>query len=119
MGYALPAPNARQNSEWTQPDERPFIAGSIAMTDVFITELLMMCVRTILLLAGPLLISVIAVAILSNLLQTVTQIKDPSLAFVPKVVATTLVVIVAAPWYMQTLMTFGRTMFLLIGRGPM
>ena len=89
------------------------------MTDVFITELLMISIRTIALLVGPLLLTIIVVAILSNVLQTVTQIKDPSLAFVPKVVAATLVIVLAAPWFLQLLESYGRGMLSLISRGPM
>jgi flagellar biosynthetic protein FliQ len=89
------------------------------MTDVFITELLMISIRTIALLVGPLLLTIIVVAILSNVLQTVTQIKDPSLAFVPKVVAATLVIVLAAPWFLQLIESYGRGMLSLISRGPM
>lgn len=89
------------------------------MTDTFIIELLLVAVRTIALLVGPLLVTVMVVAVLTNVLQTVTQIKDASLAFVPKVVAATVVLIVAAPWFLQTLESFGRGMLSLIARGPM
>jgi flagellar biosynthetic protein FliQ len=89
------------------------------MTDIFIIELLHASLRTIALLVGPLLITVMLVAVLTNVLQTVTQIKDASLAFVPKVVASALVFLLAAPWFLQTLKAFGRGMLQLIGRGPM
>jgi len=89
------------------------------MTDTFIIEILLMCVRTIVLLVGPLLITVVVVAVLSNVLQTVTQIKDPSLAFVPKILAAGTVLVLAAPWFLQTLESLGRSMLSLIARGPM
>jgi flagellar biosynthetic protein FliQ len=89
------------------------------MTDVFITELLMVSIRTIALLVGPLLLTIIVVAVLANVVQTVTQIKDPSLAFVPKVVAATLVLVLAAPWFLQILQSYGRGMLSLLARGPM
>lgn len=89
------------------------------MTDIFIIELLQISLRTIALLAGPLLLTVMVVAILANVAQTVTQIKDASLAFVPKVVAAAIVFLLAMPWFLQTLESFGRGMLQLIGRGPM
>lgn len=89
------------------------------MTDIFIIELLQISLRTIALLVGPLLLTVMVVAVLANVLQTVSQIKDASLAFVPKVVAAAIVLVLAAPWFLQTLEAYGRGMLQLIGRGPM
>jgi len=89
------------------------------MTDILIIELLQVCLRTIALLVGPLLLTVMVVAILANVVQTVTQIKDASLAFVPKVVAASIILLLAAPWFLQILESFGRGMLQMIGRGPM
>ena len=89
------------------------------MSEVFIIELLVAMVRTISLLVGPLIAAVILVAILSNVLQTVTQIKDPALAFVPKIGAALVVLVVGAPWFLQLLRAFARNVLSLLSRGPM
>lgn len=89
------------------------------MSEAFIIELLLSAIRTITLLVGPLILTVVIVAILSNVLQTVTQVKDPALAFVPKIASAAVVFILASPWFLQLLKAFARGIFAMLERGPM
>jgi flagellar biosynthetic protein FliQ len=89
------------------------------MSEAVIVELLLMWVRTVALLAGPFMVTVVVVAVLSNVLQTVTQIKDPALAFVPKVIAAIVVLVLAAPWLLQVLESFTRGILELLAEGTM
>ncbi|MBN2164433.1 MAG: flagellar biosynthetic protein FliQ [Pontiellaceae bacterium] len=52
-------------------------------------------------LAAPHLIATIVIGMLMNILQTVTQLKDQSLTFVPKIVVVGAVGLLALPWEMQ------------------
>lgn len=89
------------------------------MSEAFIIELLLATVRTITLVVGPLIAAVVLVAIISNILQTVTQIKDPALAFVPKIASSAVVFIIGAPWLLQLLKAFARNILGMLARGPM
>jgi flagellar biosynthetic protein FliQ len=59
------------------------------------------------------------VGILVNIVQTITQIKDQSLTFVPKLVVVGIILVLAVPWYLQVLEGFVLSMFALAAEcGP-
>ncbi len=66
---------------------------------------------TAMLLAGPLLISALAVGTMVSLLQAVTQVQEITLVFVPKIAAVFVVLALAGGWMMQTAVGFGTVMF--------
>ena len=49
-------------------------------------------------LSAPILLSAIVVGLTISIIQSVTQIQEQTLTFVPKIFAALLVLIVAAPW---------------------
>ncbi len=61
----------------------------------------------------PLLASLI-VGLLVSLFQALTQIQEQTLTFVPKIVATILVIIIAAPFMLKWLIAFGEKAFQLM-----
>ncbi|MFT7597583.1 MAG: flagellar biosynthetic protein FliQ [Acidimicrobiales bacterium] len=63
-------------------------------------------------LAAPILITSIVVGVLVGLLQSVTQIQEPTLAFVPKFAAIGVVLILTGPWMVQEMVTYTRTLIL-------
>lgn len=80
------------------------------MNDIF-TRLAQDALWLILLLSlFPLLASLI-VGLLVSLFQALTQIQEQTLTFVPKIVATILVIIITAPWMMKWLIAFGIRAF--------
>jgi flagellar biosynthesis protein FliQ len=56
--------------------------------------------------AAPLLITVLAVGLVVSVLQAATQINEATLSFVPKVVAAVIVLAVAGPWMLTTLVEY-------------
>ena len=48
--------------------------------------------------AGPFLIVVLAIGIVVGLLQSVTQLQEPTLTFVPKLVGAAIVIAVSGNW---------------------
>jgi flagellar biosynthetic protein FliQ len=56
--------------------------------------------------AAPLLITVLAVGLVVSVLQAATQINEATLSFVPKVVAAMVVLAVAGPWMLNTLVEY-------------
>lgn len=56
--------------------------------------------------AAPLLLVTMLVGVLVSVLQVVTQIQEPSLSFIPKLVATVVVLIVFGPWMLKRLVSY-------------
>lgn len=60
----------------------------------------------LLLVAAPILLTVLAVGVLVSVFQAATQINEATLSFVPKVVAAVVVLAVAGPWMVTTLVEY-------------
>ncbi|WAC72558.1 flagellar biosynthesis protein FliQ [Roseateles sp. SL47] len=60
----------------------------------------------LLLVAAPLLLTVLAVGVLVSVFQAATQINESTLSFVPKILAAVLVLAVAGPWMITTLVEY-------------
>lgn len=60
--------------------------------------------------APPLLVSLL-VGLLVSILQAATQINEMTLTFIPKLVAMFLVMILAGPWMLSTLMDYITRLF--------
>lgn len=46
-----------------------------------------------------------------SMFQAATQINESSLSFIPKILVTLLVMVLAGPWLVQTLVTFTESLF--------
>jgi flagellar biosynthetic protein FliQ len=66
----------------------------------------------LLLVAGPLLLSALVVGLVISIFQAATQINEATLSFVPKIVAAVIVLGLAGPWMMGTLVEYLRQMLL-------
>ncbi len=60
----------------------------------------------LLLVAAPILITVLLVGVLVSVFQAATQINEATLSFVPKVVAAVVVMGLAGPWMLSTLVEY-------------
>jgi flagellar biosynthetic protein FliQ len=60
-------------------------------------------IKTTIMLAAPMLIAAMAVGIIVSVLQAITQINESTLTFIPKMVAIVVVLMVGAPWMLETL----------------
>lgn len=67
--------------------------------------------RIALFLAGPVLLSALAMGLLVSLFQAATQINEMTLTFIPKVLMIFFVLILAGPWLLQLITTFTRRLF--------
>jgi len=67
------------------------------------------------LLAAPLLLSALVVGLLIGMFQAATQINEMTLTFVPKLIVVALVIMIAGPALLNTLLDFTTQM---IGRIP-
>lgn len=59
-------------------------------------------------LAGPFLIVVLAVGVVIGLLQSVTQLQEQTLTFVPKLIGSAIVIAVSGNWMLASLIEFSR-----------
>ncbi len=65
-----------------------------------------------LLVASPMLITGMLVGLVISLLQSVTQLQEITLSFVPKIIAVMVAFVVFMPWMSGILSTFMRELFL-------
>jgi flagellar biosynthetic protein FliQ len=68
-----------------------------------------------LLISAPLLAVTLVVGLLISVIQVVTQVQEASLTFIPKLVASVVVLVVCGPWMLKRLVAFSTT---LIGSIP-
>jgi flagellar biosynthetic protein FliQ len=61
--------------------------------------------------SAPFLLTAIVVGVLVNIVQTVTSIRDQSITFIPKVVASAIAVAFALPWVIGQLVGFTNHTF--------
>ena len=62
-------------------------------------------------LAAPVLITALVVGFAISLLQSITQIQEPTLAFVPKAIAVAIALVVCGNWMISTMISFTTEMF--------
>jgi len=61
-----------------------------------------------LMIAAPLLLTALAVGLLIGVLQAATQINEMTLSFIPKLLALAVVLVIAGPWMLRTLIDYTR-----------
>ena len=59
----------------------------------------------------PLLLAGLAVGLIISVFQAVTQIQEQTLTFIPKILATAAVVIIAGPWMLDQLVVYTQTLY--------
>ncbi|WP_250625310.1 flagellar biosynthesis protein FliQ [Pinirhizobacter soli] len=58
------------------------------------------------LIGAPLLLTALAVGLIIGMVQAATQINEQTLSFIPKLIAMSLVLVVAGPWMLHTLVQY-------------
>lgn len=76
------------------------------MSQEYVISLGRDALMTVLLVAGPLLLSGLVIGLLVSILQATTQIQEATLSFVPKIVAVMLAALIFGPWMMTILTEF-------------
>jgi flagellar biosynthesis protein FliQ len=60
---------------------------------------------------APLLVTGLAVGLIVSVFQTITQIQEQSLTFIPKIAATAIVIVVAGPWMLSQLLGYTEELY--------
>ncbi|MDO9281097.1 MAG: flagellar biosynthesis protein FliQ [Methylotenera sp.] len=64
-----------------------------------------------LLIAAPILLTVLAIGLLVSIFQAATQINEQTLSFIPKLVGVFVALMVAGPWMLTTMVDYMRLVF--------
>ncbi len=81
------------------------------MTDAAVTELALQMMIAGAKLSAPMLITALVVGFAVSLFQAVTQLQDSTLAFVPKIIAVGIALLVSGNWMLQELISFTQMAF--------
>ncbi len=81
------------------------------MSQEFVISLGRDALLTVLLVAGPLLLSGLVIGLLVSILQATTQIQEATLSFVPKIVTVLLAALIFGPWMLTILTDFASRLF--------
>ena len=76
------------------------------MSAEFIIGLAGQAVFTVLKASAPMLIVALVVGLIISIFQATTQIQEQTLAFVPKIVAVFIIILVFGPWILNTMVDF-------------
>ncbi|MGG3495384.1 flagellar biosynthesis protein FliQ [Peribacillus simplex] len=81
------------------------------MSAEFVIDVAEKGIYTVLIIAGPLMVIALIVGLLVSIFQATTQIQEQTLAFVPKIVAVLLGLIILAPWMLSHLLSYANEIF--------
>ncbi len=81
------------------------------MTDVMVIEIGKDAIYTLLLIVGPLLMVAMIVGLLISLVQTLTQIQEMTLVFVPKILFVFVALVLLLPFMIEQLRVFSNGLF--------
>lgn len=81
------------------------------MSGFDINNFIVQSLYLIVVLSAPVLLTAMIVGLIISLLQAVTQIQEQTLSFVPKIVATFIVIALTAGWVANSLYTFAVEVF--------
>jgi flagellar biosynthetic protein FliQ len=81
------------------------------VTDVVVVEIALAALLVGAKLAAPVLLSALVVGFVVSLLQSVTQMQDPALAFVPKLVAVRICLLLFGSWMITQITVFTTELY--------
>ena len=76
------------------------------MTPELVVDIIREGLYTIILVAAPPLIMGLAAGLIMSIFQTVTSIQEPTLAFIPKILAVLAAIIIAGPFMLNQLVGY-------------
>ena len=81
------------------------------MTDAAVIEIAVQAIMISAKLAAPILVVSLAIGLGISIIQSVTQIQEVTLTFVPKLVGVGLVILLAGHWMLREMIAFTNTLF--------
>jgi flagellar biosynthetic protein FliQ len=74
-------------------------------------DLVRQSLMLMLMLAAPVLLAAVVIGLIISVFQTVTQLQEQTLTFVPKILGMGVVAILVAPWLAIKILEFSERMF--------
>jgi flagellar biosynthetic protein FliQ len=81
------------------------------MSDTTIIEIALRTMVVALKLSAPILVTSLVIGFAVSLFQSLTQIQEPTLAFVPKLLGIGVALVLCGNWMMHTLVSFTNDLF--------
>jgi flagellar biosynthetic protein FliQ len=85
------------------------------MTDIQVIEILFDAFSVVTTVAGPLLAAALFIGVAVSVVQTVTQVQEMTLSFVPKLVATGAILVFGGNWMIRELVAWVTALWTQIG----
>jgi flagellar biosynthetic protein FliQ len=76
------------------------------LTDTFVISVAREAIWTVLIVSAPMLIIGMVVGLVISIFQATTQIHEQTLAFVPKIIAILVSIVIFGPWMLHTVLYF-------------
>lgn len=81
------------------------------MTQNMVIDIGIEAIKVALMMAAPMLLIGLLVGLMVSIIQATTQIQEPTLSFIPKIVAIALTLLFFGPWMMNTMYSFTVKLF--------
>ena len=81
------------------------------MSYALVTDLARNAIMVAMLISAPLLLVALLVGLVVSIIQTMTQVQEQTLSFVPKLLAVGATMLVALPWMLQLLVEYTANLF--------
>jgi flagellar biosynthetic protein FliQ len=81
------------------------------MSDADVTDIAMRTMMVSAKVAAPILLTALLVGFMISLFQAATQIQEPTLSFVPKMIAVAIALLLTGNWVLAELVTFTDQLF--------
>ena len=81
------------------------------MNQDVVVSLAMQAMQLALKVGLPLLLAGLVVGLIVSVFQAVTQIQEQTLAFIPKIIAVAVVIVVAGPWMLGQVLTYTQELY--------
>jgi flagellar biosynthetic protein FliQ len=78
------------------------------MTPELVTTIGQQALWVTMLIAGPLLLSALAIGLLVGMFQAATQINEMTMSFIPKLMVLVAVLVIAGPWMLSVIVNYTR-----------
>ncbi len=81
------------------------------MTPELVTGIFISAIKTAILLSAPMLLSALVVGLLVSLFQSVTQLNEMTMTFIPKMLVVAVALLMFFPWMLQLMIDFVNNLF--------
>lgn len=86
------------------------------MTDTTVTEIGLQAMLLAAKVGSPILLTALVVGLLVGMLQSATQLQEPTIVFVPKFLTLAVVLLISGNWMLAEMITFTRSLFEMLPR---